>query len=231
MIEEADTRIEKRKRILIIVRWPVGGINTYLRYVYGDHLFAAYQLVILVPNVEEVKDLHKEMQQENIEIRSAGDGIVGFNKSIWMNLISGHFDIVHSHGFSSGLLAVVPARIMGVKHIVTAHDIFDERQFQGFRGRIKQWTIGCLLSLVDVVQPVSHGAARNLLEFMPVLRKRAESRVVTIINGIDLARFQGNEIRDLHSEFGLDKNVFLIGFMGRFMSQKGFTYLVQAVEK
>jgi glycosyltransferase involved in cell wall biosynthesis len=36
--------------------------------------------------------------------------------------------------------------------------------------------------------------------------------------------------RDLRGELGLREDVFLIGFMGRFMAQKGFRYIVDAVD-
>ena len=85
--------------------------------------------------------------------------------------------------------------------------------------------------MANVIQPVSQGAANNLLEFMPTLQNNRKQKIITIVNGIDTSRFLIQESRDLHSELSLDRNVFLVGFLGRFMSQKGFTYLVQAVKK
>jgi glycosyltransferase involved in cell wall biosynthesis len=53
--------------------------------------------------------------------------------------------------------------------------------------------------------------------------------VVAIPNGIEVERFQSPERRDLRRELGLPPESFLIGFLGRFMSQKGFKYLVDAL--
>jgi glycosyltransferase involved in cell wall biosynthesis len=56
-------------------------------------------------------------------------------------------------------------------------------------------------------------------------------KVVAIPNGIEVEPFLNAEKRDLRREFGLPQNSFLVGFLGRFMAQKGFRYLVDAVDQ
>ena len=51
-----------------------------------------------------------------------------------------------------------------------------------------------------------------------------------IPNGIETERFLGCGVRDLRAELNLPEDSFLIGFLGRFMPAKGFSYLVDAVE-
>ena len=220
-----------KTNVLIIVRWPVGGINTYLRYIYTDRHFSDYQLDILLPDISEINILHEEMQANNIRILPVSGGAANFYYSIWRYVLSRKYKLVHSHGFSSGLLAAIPAKLIGIKHIITPHDIFSKKHFSGIKGKIKRYFVGRILSLANVIQPVSQGAANNLLEFMPTLQNNRKQKIITIVNGIDTSRFLIQESRDLHSELSLDRNVFLVGFLGRFMSQKGFTYLVQAVKK
>lgn len=55
-------------------------------------------------------------------------------------------------------------------------------------------------------------------------------KCIVISNGIEVERFMYPKARDFRSELGIGTNVFLIGFLGRFMSPKGFRYLVDAIE-
>jgi glycosyltransferase involved in cell wall biosynthesis len=54
--------------------------------------------------------------------------------------------------------------------------------------------------------------------------------MVVIPNGINTDHFVNSDTRDLRKELMLTDDYFLIGFLGRFMSQKGFKYLVDAFQ-
>jgi len=90
--------------------------------------------------------------------------------------------------------------------------------------------LSLLLPFIDVIHSVSNDAQENLLEFLPNLRKYS-NKYIAILNGIDTERFQNADRRDFRKELNLSDDTFLIGFLGRFMSQKGFIYLVQAIEE
>jgi glycosyltransferase involved in cell wall biosynthesis len=80
---------------------------------------------------------------------------------------------------------------------------------------------------------VSEDACENHLQHFPCLR-RGRCRVITISNGIQTDRFSADasESTDqLRGRLGLDKDVKLIGFLGRFMEQKGFLVLVDALDR
>jgi glycosyltransferase involved in cell wall biosynthesis len=81
---------------------------------------------------------------------------------------------------------------------------------------------------VDKIHAVSDDAKDNLLRYVPSLRFFRE-KVVPILNGVEVGRFLDNDVRDLRNELGLPNSTFLIGFLGRFMSPKGFVYLVEAL--
>ena len=49
-------------KVLLIVRWPVGGIRTYLNYVFSGWESPKVQLHILTPNVPEVEILKEQMR-------------------------------------------------------------------------------------------------------------------------------------------------------------------------
>ncbi|MDA8170994.1 MAG: glycosyltransferase family 4 protein, partial [Nitrospiraceae bacterium] len=69
----------------------------------------------------------------------------------------------------------------------------------------------------------------NLIGFFPRLG-RADGKCKAIQNGIIVGEFNGTEARDFHRELDLPRDVFIIGFMGRFMPQKGFIHLIEAME-
>lgn len=83
---------------------------------------------------------------------------------------------------------------------------------------------------LDVIHCVSHDALENLLETFPFLRGN-RSKCVVIANGIEVSRFKKLQESGLRRELGVGSDVFLVGFLGRFMAQKGFVYLVEAVER
>jgi glycosyltransferase involved in cell wall biosynthesis len=90
-----------------------------------------------------------------------------------------------------------------------------------------------LLGRADAIVSVSYGAQQNLLDYLPHLA-RSRCQLVPILNGIDTRRFaeiKPSEADRLRSHLGLMANTFLIGFMGRFMTQKGFLPLLEALER
>jgi glycosyltransferase involved in cell wall biosynthesis len=80
--------------------------------------------------------------------------------------------------------------------------------------------------------PVSEDVRLNLLEYLPSLRSH-KSAIVTIANGIraDNDTDARSHAHDLRNRLGLFGNVQLVGFLGRFMEQKGFLPLVHALHK
>jgi glycosyltransferase involved in cell wall biosynthesis len=122
---------------------------------------------------------------------------------------------------------------IGVPHIVTSHDVFRPDQFLGLTGRIKRAILSRLLGRADAIVSVSHGAQQNLLDYLPRLARNG-SQLVPILNGIDTRRFAQvipSKAQGLRSQLGLMPHTFLIGFMGRFMTQKGFLPLLEALQR
>ena len=79
---------------------------------------------------------------------------------------------------------------------------------------------------------LSEDARASLQEYVPSLRR---SRCRTIPNGIDFQRLEKPDegavlVGSLRGRLGLEPHVYLMGFLGRFMEQKGFIPLVQALK-
>jgi glycosyltransferase involved in cell wall biosynthesis len=82
---------------------------------------------------------------------------------------------------------------------------------------------------VDVLYSVSNDIYGHLLRKIPSLEK-AKCNKIVIRNGIDVNLFAHyrSPIDDFRTKLRLD-DVFLIGFVGRFIQQKGFNYLIDAI--
>jgi len=146
--------------------------------------------------------------------------------AVFKEIITGRYDVVHSHGFSSGIYASVPAKLKKLRHVMTAHDIFNEAQFSGYKGLINKFIISILFQFIDKIHCVSDDARDNLIRFFPKLKN-----IVTIPHGIEIKQFLDADVRDFREELKLGADVFIIGFLGRYMAPKGFKYLIDAMNK
>jgi glycosyltransferase involved in cell wall biosynthesis len=226
------TPAARRLKVLLVVRWPVGGIRTYLKYVYGHLDPARYEIAIVAARSDETSPLVDDMRQHAPRYRELENSTTSSQwvRVLWSELRSWKPDIVHSHGFTAGLLSLAPARMLGVRHICTVHDVLHERAIGGWGGKARLAAMRLFLPMIDVVQTVGRDATDNLVQYLPRLR-RDPGKVATIRNGIRSDQFASIVPRDLRAELGIEPGTFLIGFFGRFMSQKGFRYLVDALEQ
>jgi len=220
--------IEHKKRILLVVRWPAGGIRTFMRYVYRTFPVESYQFTLIAPKYDETSVLLEDLSGLDLTYcpLSENPTPMEFVRVVTRQLISGSIDLVHSHGFTSGNCVAIPAMLARIPHLLTIHETLNQEQFAGYRGIIKRVVMSSVLSLVDIIQSVSHDAEANLLGFFPKLKGQS----LVILNGIDAGQFQNASPRDLRGELGIGEDYFLVGFLGRFMSPKGFIHLVDAVE-
>lgn len=212
--------------VLLVVWWPVGGIRTYIRYLYRHFVNSGYRFIVLATDSAEFGMLQEELKDLPIEFESCprSPGKLGY--AVLKLLRTRDITLVHSHGLSSAMFSVLQTRLKRVPHVVTLHDVFDQRQWASAKGKLRWMIANATLRGTDAVHVVGSGAAQNTLEHFPSLRER---RFELIPNGIEPAALS-SEIRDVRSELGLKPEHYLIGFLGRFMSQKGFSYLVDAIE-
>jgi len=214
--------------VLELARWPVGGIRTYFRYVFGNVLFRKHFLTFVVPGSRLLPLLQQHLPDDSYRYVATRDSTVRMFAATAIQLAGGRFSLVHSHGFTAGAIAAPLCILFRVPHIMTAHDVFQPGQFPGLQGRIKKRVLERLFRKVDVIHTVTEDGRENLLEYLPSLDR---SRIHTILHGIDVAEFSGAPAQDFRrTTAGLGEHDFLIGFFGRFMAQKGFRYLVEAMD-
>lgn len=223
-------------KILLVVRWPVGGIRTFMRYVYRNFDPHCYQFTIIAPDLEEMKTLTLDLNDINVSflpvIGLPIDGSSGFGLMFWSvlkQIFKEKCDLVHSHGFTSAMCATIPALLHGVPHLMTSHDVINLKQFRGVKGLLKRMGMGVLFRYIDCIHCVSNDAKMNLLTFFPSLRRHWE-KVIVIANGVETSRFLVEDKEDFRQIEGVGQADFIIGFFGRYMAQKGFRYLVEAIE-
>jgi len=222
----------KKHRILLVVKHPVGGIRTFFRYVYKGFCSEKYQFTLIAPNFPETRVLLEDLRELDLHYIPTDHNVS--NKELFRlvtTTIRGQsFGLIHSHGFTSGACSIIGALSKQIPHILTCHDVFTSGQFVGLKGFVRKSALGVMLSMIDCIHCVSNDARDNLLAYLPIL-KLFKQKVITILHGIEVEPFLNAERRDLRREFSLPSDSFLIGFMGRFMAQKGFRYLVDALEQ
>lgn len=222
------------RRVLTVIRWPLGGIRTYLLYNYPILAEAGYKFTLVGPADESFRQLGREVESwEGVELIEApiSGGKCGLRGTVRRLLADRHYRLVHSHGLTAGVQTILANAGRGVPHVVTSHDVIRPDQFASLLGRVKLHALGWLLSRADAVVAVSNDARVNHLGYLPGLRRRSD-KVVTILNGIDTARFRHRRPMagpELRKRLGIADHVCLMGFLGRFMEQKGFLVLARAM--
>jgi len=226
------------KNILTVIRNPLGGIRTYIKYTYGALPRGKYHFTIVIVKAGE-KDstfIKSDLESRGVSFNLLEVTDKNANKSlmlyIYKLLKEQSFDLIHSHGFTSGFLTVCANAIIKTPHIITSHDVFREDQFMGLKGKIKRSLIGFVLSRATIVQSVGEDAQTNFIEYLNTFKSKP-GKLTIIKNGIEVDGFaEKRQIPKgaIRNEVNIQNNQFLFGFLGRFMPQKGFEYLIDAVE-
>jgi glycosyltransferase involved in cell wall biosynthesis len=221
----------KSFEILVVVRHPVGGIRSFLRYVYRNFGAARYRFTIAAPRMAQTDGLLEDLRA--LDVRSLAvdpaRGMQSLFDAVWRTLRSERYDLVHSQGFGSAMISAPGAMVTRTPHVVTCHDVVAEGQLAGIAGLAKRLGLATVLATADRVHCVGEDARENLLAHLHLLQPFA-AKVIAIQNGIEVDRFLHASRRDLRAELSLPPGSFLVGFLGRFMWQKGIRYLVGALE-
>jgi glycosyltransferase involved in cell wall biosynthesis len=224
------------RRVLTVARWPVGGIRTYVLYNYPTLAAAGYRFTFVGPADTSFRAFGAELRDcdgaEFIQAPVRGRRCK-LRSTVRRLLRTGRFAMVHSHGLTAAAQVALANLGLRVPHVVTSHDVFRPGQVAGPLGRMKLWVLGRLLRRATALVNVGDDARLNFLEYLPTLRS-SSCRVVTIPNGIQLSRFTQPEKLPRHrlrEQLGIGDDVALLGFLGRFMEQKGFLPLLDALEK
>jgi glycosyltransferase involved in cell wall biosynthesis len=220
-------------RILNVIRHPIGGIRSYLRYTY-PYLPAGCSTTILTIDVPEAALIPPSLAPTPAELRLVADrqAVARLAWSTRQALRTGRFDAVHAQGATAAVAAAWSARRYRIPFIVTLHETFWEEQFSGARGMASRWLLTHSLSRADAVVVVGEDARANLAELLPAIAARAAVRVIR--SGVPVSQLldDAEQARPgLRQRLGLGPERVLMGFVGRFMPEKGFDLVIEAVRQ
>jgi glycosyltransferase involved in cell wall biosynthesis len=220
------------KHILIVARWPLGGIRTYMRYMFA-HFPVGYRLTLLAAATQEDAALKADADEYGARLLLVqATSTCAFAFEILKELHRHRYNLILSQGFVSAV-AIYPANFFSrVPHILTIHGIVESQYLEGRLGFLKRWFLGRVLSGVTVLYGVSFDILEHLYHEYPRLRDDGPQSLV-ILNGIEPATFDLLPEYPLHlrAHLGIADTTFLFGFFGRFMPQKGFDLLINAVDQ
>ena len=225
------------RRILCVSRCPVGGIRTYIRYNYPRLIEAGYRFTFVGPDDESFRRFADDVRDwEGVELVPAPVRsrhrcrLRGVVRTL---LRSGRFVLVHSQGMKTAVQVTLANLGLNVPHVITSHDVFRPIHAEGVKGWIQLRLLGWLLSRARVIVTVSKDARDNHLQYLPQLARHPDC-VITVNHGVvvtETAVSPETAQADLRTSLGLDSGVFLMGFLGRFIEQKGFLPLLDALER
>ncbi|HEY1600496.1 MAG TPA: glycosyltransferase family 4 protein, partial [Pirellulales bacterium] len=224
-------------RILAVVRHPVGGVRTHILYTYPILLQAGFHFTFVVPEYEYHDTFCSEVRAwEGTEVvrvphRDRNHEKPRFWSTVRKLLKRRQFSLIHSHGVQAAVPTVFANLGVGLPHVMTSQDVFCRVDLHGIAGRLKLAALARILQQLDILIAVSEDTRCDHLQHLPELKK-GRCQVKVIHNGIDLQQYSSSQktaLSDLRDRLTLDKHVPLLGFLGRYMPQKGFLVLADAL--
>lgn len=139
-------------------------------------------------------------------------------------------DVVQTWMYHADVVGGVVARLAGCRHVVWGirHSNFDRRK----TSRATRWTVKASALLSGVVPSAIACNSERAVRVHRALGY-AGDKFRVIANGFDLSRFGPDNAarRRLRAEWGVEADIFLVGFVARWHPQKDHRNLLQAIEK
>ena len=231
MLESID---RKRIKILLVIDGILfgGGARGFMQLANGliGHGYKVF--VACVPS-GELAPLLKVVGIEVLPVNFKSKNILGDIYHLYGHLRTHTIDIVHSQGGRADFYARMAARMLKPKiKIMSTIQMpikgYDVGAFRKGVYRFFDWFSERYVDRFIVVSEILRETLLSSYKIQP-------DKVIKIYNGIELDEYKqnGKEDRNQKSEarreFGITKNVPLIGAIGRMVWQKGFEYLIEAI--
>jgi len=216
--------------ILTVARYPLGGIRTYLKYVYGHFDPGKYRFTVVASRFPEGALIPRDLAGFEVDLRESDEasGNRGLLRLTREALRRSRVDLIHSQGWTAGLLAILANWRLRRPHVITPHEVFRADQFPGFWGSLKRRLMAMVLSRADLIVCVTEDARENFRKFLPWF---PAEKLTVVPNGIDTLPFVeiAERRRQRTAEVRRPDSPFTFAFFGRFMPAKGFDILTDAV--
>jgi glycosyltransferase involved in cell wall biosynthesis len=216
------------------IRNPVGGIRTFLKYTHGHLNRDLYELSFLSSSKEWLTRIQDDFKGYRVHAICAKheNSSLSMLLTMVLLLVRNKYHVIHSQGLTAGMMSVVANMIFRRPHVITLHQVFGKGysidKFFDRYPRLKKYIIQIFLRNADVIHCVSNDARENLLEFFPGLQ-RNQDKIIAILNGISVEEF--HIVNKMETPpFRKIAGKFYIGFIGRYMPQKGFQHVIAAVD-
>ncbi len=162
-VRPAPSSVE-RGRILVVMRWPLGGIRTHILYnapIVHEH---GYRFTFVGPDDATFDTFAVTFARfpgvEFVRVTRHGSSC-SLWPSVRRELRTGRYELLHSHGLTAAVQCVAGSFGTGVPHITTLHDVFRPCHFVGWRGRVKRWLLGRLLRRLTAIVSVGNDVQAN----------------------------------------------------------------------
>jgi len=218
--------------ILNVIRYPIGGIRSYLKYTYPK-LTTRYRTTIVTVNRPEALLLPSGMTPLEVDL-----ALVSERGPIWSlawrarTLLAGRrYQLVHAQGFTAAIVTLFADPGHRVPRVVTLHETLTPQHLGSLFGFGKRAFLARVLGAMDSIVVVGEDAYANLTEALR-LSPRTRSRIRIIRNGVSVQTLRAEAEQptpNIRAQLGLDEGTPLVGFVGRFMPEKGFDLLIDAV--
>lgn len=218
-------------KVLVVARWPLGGIRTYMFYMFR-HFPASFQVTVLAASTQEDAALMSDCAVYNADLTIVRvSSTIDFILTISRQLRKNRFDVILSQGFISSVAVYWANLFIGVPHVLTIHGIVEPQYLAGRLKIPKKLLLGWILGRITLIYAVSGDILDHLYKQFPRLKRTDETRSVIIPNGIELTVLDEPAESPclVREQLGIDPATFLFGFFGRFMPQKGFDLLIDAL--
>jgi len=200
-----------------------------MRYVYGK-MGNDWQVTILATDTQESEALRQDAKSIGAELIFSHPSSARFVLKITKTLAERRHDLIQSQGVISAAAVSVANIPFRKPHVLTVHGILEECLLQGVKGRVKRTISNVAIRSVDVIYAVSEDILEHIRSEVPGLSNSHVPKVA-ILNGIESELFltNGTQPGALRARHGLSEHQFLFGFLGRFMPQKGFDKVIEAL--
>jgi glycosyltransferase involved in cell wall biosynthesis len=219
------------RRVLIVVNYPLGGIRSYLLNNLPHIATSGYEYTFLAPDNSAFADLKTDVQDWpgvefiDIPVRRRKYSIC---REVWRTLQDRRFKLIHSQGLRAGAETALANLAFRVPHIITLHDTRDPRDFRGWLAGPKRKLVERTAITASKIIAVSNDCLQNHLDFFAYWKKHSD-RFMVIVNGVDVPALESM------AEVGRCKvkpagAPYALGYFGRFMPEKGFPVLLDALK-